>query len=1071
MGFNPDEVSDILDACVALPHEARRAELDRRCGERTSLRLEIESLLGYLPDPEFEGDGTPEGETARAERRVGLVIGGCRLLELIAIGGMGAVYRAEQESPRREVALKVLRAEGAGVDGWRRLKREAIALGRLDHAAIARVFTAGIHRGADGPTPFLTMELVTGGRPITEWWRSTPLPFAARLERFATLCEAVHHGHIKGVLHRDVKPTNLLVDRDDRPKVIDFGIARLLEPATHDGTGPATAGRVLGTIAYMGPERLEGGGEIDARSDVYSLGVVLHELLTGRPSFGGPGASIAATAAAIARGGIPPPSTVDRRCRGDLDAIVAKATALDPAERYDSASALADDLRSHLSDQPIRARGVGRITRVRKFLARNRLAATAIVAVFIALAVGLVSSLRATARAERALYLSLLSQGNLTMARNDVGTALRVLAALGPERQDEWPVRMIRRFTDETIDSAGFGEWNLFRGRLDADRGRMLASGWGERPELIVVGTSPARVAGRIPLPGVGMGCDWGIPQTDGTETVIAGLADGRVIEVRATDGMVLRELARVAPGATDPSTGPISDVALEPGGRRLAIGHSSDAVRLVDLVDGSIRDLGGFADPAAPNWVFVEWSPSGGSLAVAATGGSFTVDAHDGTVRRLSSRSSNQAVFSPDGTRVATALSAGGCELIDLATGAVKVAAEPLWPSWGIDWSPDGRWCTLVGRSHWVVCVEVESSSRRNFKTNSNPAWSVRWISDGEFLTLPTGNVLSMDAPSRRMASVRRNIGDPDRWESRLRFIEGGRALVCVGPDGRIDRVDPLLETRVEIARVPVDKPSADATPDAGTIAVAEGSEPGPLWIVRPHEGSIRRIDGRFLGPVAISPDGRRVAAVGPNGEATLVDVESGRIEHRQARATSARTVSFAWIDDDTVAWCLPKGSTFLDRMDDGAWSVRGDPTHSLLEAWPRGHGEWYWTDLSQRVLRSGADRLGDQDTPESLRGIGLVHCMAGHPTLPIVALGLSDGQVAILDETERAIVANLSVAVRRVTDLAWSPDGTMLAAIDVAGGILIFDSELLSTRWPEIKRRREANAHAAAGSSPDPP
>lgn len=1063
--LDSEETADLLDECVALPLAERTAFLDRRCAGRERLRREVESLLSFLPDPEPDDDD----ESARAMRRVGLEIGGCRLLELIAIGGMGAVYRAEQQSPRREVAVKVLRPDGLGTDAWRRMKREAIALGRLDHPAIARVFTAGIHRDGFGATPFLTMELIDGGRPIHEWWRSTGLSPAAKLDRFATICEAIHHGHMKGVLHRDVKPGNLLVGRDDRPKVIDFGIARMLEPDTDSGTAPVTAGRVIGTIAYMAPERLEGSSVADVRSDVYGLGVVLYELLTGRLPYGRPSGSLAATATAISRGAAPPPSTFDRRCRGDLDVIVAMAMAVNPAARYDSASALAADLRAHLADEPIRARGVGRLARCRKFLSRNRVAVAGSAGVFLALVIGLAWSLRAAARAERALHLALLAQGDLMAARQDVSGAWRVLRSLEPARRDEWPAQVLERFALDAIDSANFGEWNLFRGRLDAGRRRMLASGWGERPELVVLQGSPAAVAGRIPLPSVGMGADWGRPREDGAATAIAGLADGRVIEVRANDGSELRVLTRFESDAAGRDSGPVSDVALSPDGRRLAVGHSSDAVRIVDLAEGTARDLRGFADPAAPNWVFVDWSPDGAALAVAATGGTFLVDAIRGEARRLSRRGANQSVFSPDGRRVASALAEGGAEVIDLATGEVEVNTPALWPVWGVDWSPDGRFLAMCGRANGATVLEVATGARTTLKSEASPVWTVRWITDREFMILPGGEVFSMQVPTQRLPSIAPDGERLDRLELRIRFVDGDRHLLCTGPDGRIELVDPLLETRREIARVPVERASTALTPDASAIVAADGVEPGPLWLVRPREGLTRRFDGEFLGPVAISPDARRVAAVGANGEAMVLDAETGRVEHRVERPMVAKTIAFVWIDPDTLLWCLPLGAAMLERGDDGDWSLSYEPDRSVIDAWPGRDGEWYWTDLGSRIVRSTPDRFGEDRARELVRGVGLVLGGALHPKLPLLALATADGRVVVFDESIKAAVSTFTMASRRVTDLAWSPDGSMLAAIDAGGAIRLFDGAPLARRWREIERRR-AEADRAGDRPPLP-
>lgn len=1061
---DPLEISDLLDAAISLPVGDREAFLDRHCRDREEVRDEVESLLSYLPDPDFpEDDG--EDETARAERRIGQEFGGFRLVELIAIGGMGAVYRAEQESPRRAVAIKLMRGDMLGADSWRRLRREANALARLDHPAIARIHSAGLHRDPTGPTPYLAMELVEGARPITEWWRSTPRPLRDRLDRFATVCEAIHHGHIKGVLHRDVKPTNLLVDRDDRPKVIDFGVAHVLEDEGH-GTAAASRGRIVGTVEYMSPERIEGRGEVDVRSDVYGLGVVLYELLTGRMAFASPSGSLAATAVAISRGDPPPPSTVDRRCRGDLDTIVAKAMAPDPDDRYDSASALAADLRSHLADEPIRARGIGRVAAARKFLRRHRVPVAAAAVVFTALLAGLASSLAAQRETERQLYLSMLSQADLMTMRGDISGGRRILTMIPPGRRREWPVQVLARSCDDSIESAGFGEWNLFRGRMNVDRSQLLASGWGERPELLVLNTSPAGVERRIPLPSLGMGSDWGIPLPDGEPTVIAGLRDGRVVGLKARDGSVVREFARITPRAGGAETDHISDVALSPGGRWLAVGHSSDRVRLIDLLDGSEREFDGFENPAAPNWVFLEWSPDGSTLAVAATGGTFALDAASGRIHRLSTNPSNQASFAPDGMRMATVGSAGGCELIDLATGTVSRVDRPKWPTWGLAWSPDGRWLAIAGRSNSILAVDQESPARVRIRSECNPVWTVCWISEESFMTLPAGAVYSVRAPKLLIMGRGSGTAAEERATPRLQFIDGGREVIACGPDGWIDRVDPLLEARTAIARLPVTAPHADFVPGSETIAVVDGAEPGPIWMVQWREPSVRKIEGEFLGPIAISPDGRRMAVCRSDGDAAIVECASGRIEGSAKRQPRSRTVSFAWLDAQTISWCLPLGNSVVSRAPDGSWTVHHERERSILAAWPRGDGEWYWTDLSSTLKRSERDRLGQDSVPALMDGIGEVLSLAHHPSLPLVAMGTTDGRVMVMDESLGSRVAMFNIIGSRVTDLAWSPDGSMLAGMDSAGNLRFFDSRPLAERWPEIKRRRAEVAAAAEPS-----
>lgn len=294
----------------------------------------------------------------------------------------------------------------------------------------------------------------------------------------------------------------------------------------------------------------------------------------------------------------------------------------------------------------------------------------------------------------------------------------------------------------------------------------------------------------------------------------------------------------------------------------------------------------------------------------------------------------------------------------------------------------------------------------------------------------------------------------------------------MCTGPDGRIERIDPLLMTRTEVSRVPVSVPSTDVTADAELVAVADGVEPGPLWLIRPRDGTTRRIDGEFLGPVAISPDGRRILACGPAGEAVAVDAASGRIEHRQDRPASLATETFVWLDSDRGLWSLSQGQVLLERNGDGAWSCRPDPAARVKEAWGRGDGDWYWTDRSQRLVRSGPDRIGTPDPSAAYWQEGVVTCVSAHPSLPLVALGKADGRIVVFDESLEGQVASFHTVFRRLTDLAWSPDGSMLASVDANGGICIFHGTPISKRWPEIERRRRAAFNDdSAGESSLPP
>jgi non-specific serine/threonine protein kinase/serine/threonine-protein kinase len=206
-------------------------------------------------------------------------VGTYRILRLTGRGGMGTVYEAQQESPKRIVALKVIRADLGGLESVGRFVREVEILGRLQHPGIANIYDAGIADGGAGPQRYLAMEFVQG-KDLVE--AGGGLPVRARIGLFMKVCDAVQHAHSRGVIHRDLKPSNILVNGEGEPKILDFGVARMIEPDV-DATFRTEAGQLIGTLAYMSPEQAQGAPNgIDVRTDVYSLGVVLYELLAGK---------------------------------------------------------------------------------------------------------------------------------------------------------------------------------------------------------------------------------------------------------------------------------------------------------------------------------------------------------------------------------------------------------------------------------------------------------------------------------------------------------------------------------------------------------------------------------------------------------------------------------------------------------------------------------------------------------------------------------------------------------------------------------------------------------------------
>jgi hypothetical protein len=317
------------------------------------------------------GLGGKAPEAAPPDRLVGRDLGDVVIEGLIAEGGMGRVYQARQRSPARSVAVKVMRPSRRSPAALQRFRREAEVLGRLRHPGIAQVFLAASCLIDDEETPYFVMEFVPDADTLVRACDRRGLDLRQRLAIFLETCRAVGHGHAEGIVHRDLKPGNILVDGEGRPKVIDFGVARLADEADD---GCTQTGEFVGTRRYSSPEQCDG-GPIDVRSDVYSLGVVLHELLTGRLPYDVAGKSLSETARIICER---PPARLrlaDRRLARPLDAIANRCLAKRPADRYPSATALADDISRLLDGRPISARQPGPLATGLAWCRRRRLTA------------------------------------------------------------------------------------------------------------------------------------------------------------------------------------------------------------------------------------------------------------------------------------------------------------------------------------------------------------------------------------------------------------------------------------------------------------------------------------------------------------------------------------------------------------------------------------------------------------------------------------------------------------------------------------------------------------------------
>ena len=511
-----DRAAAILDRALELNSTERDAYMEGACGDDVELRKEVEAMLRAH---EEAGDflAAPTNENAATipsfpNEKPGTIIDRYKILQLIGEGGFGAVYMAEQREPvKRRVALKIIKLGMDTKQVIARFEAERQALAMMDHPNIARVFDAG---ATETGRPYFVMELVKGV-PITEYCDTESLSTKDRLDIFINVCNAVQHAHQKGIIHRDIKPSNVMVTLHDGkpvPKVIDFGIAKATNRELTDKTLFTEYRQLIGTPQYMSPEQAEMSGlDIDTRSDIYSLGVLLYELLTGTTPFdpkrlrsaalgeiqriireeqpdkpstrlsslsaqgqnappsplgrgvGGEGSAQLEQSSIhyIAKHRRTEPAQLSRELRGDLDWIIMKSLEKERARRYETANGLAADIQRHLSDEPVVASPPSASYRFRKFARRNKRLLGSITGIAAALIIGLTLATygfitasnerdeKETARAEAEVVTDFLSDMLAAVEPGKQGKDVTVREVL-----DEASEKIAEKFADRPLIEA-----------------------------------------------------------------------------------------------------------------------------------------------------------------------------------------------------------------------------------------------------------------------------------------------------------------------------------------------------------------------------------------------------------------------------------------------------------------------------------------------------------------------------------------------------------------------------------------------------------------------------------------